>query len=106
MPFAGIGISPGNGGLTTPSGGRFRRKRVARDNGHRRGPRRAAIWAEAPPARRAAPWPRNVGGAAAARPPCALALYLGIEMPNPLTTRWIIGVALAAVAVLGIVSVW
>lgn len=47
-----------------------------------------------------------MGRAAAARPACTLALYLGIEMPKPLTTRWIIGVALAAVAVLGIVSVW
>src|ERR1051326_5985195 len=90
MRFSGIGISPGNGGLTTLSGGRFRPKCVARDNGHRRGPRRAAIWA-----RRLPPGPA-----------CTLALHLGIEMPKPLMTRWMIGVAFAAVAVLGIASVW
>src|SRR5436309_2988856 len=43
-----------------------------------------------------------MGRAAAAWPACTLA----IEMPNPLMTRWLIGIALAAVAVLGIASVW
>src|SRR5947207_6922655 len=43
-----------------------------------------------------------MGRAAAAWPACTLA----IEMPKPLMTRWLIGIALAAVAVLGIASVW
>ena len=47
-----------------------------------------------------------MGPAAAAWPACTLALHLGIEMPKPVMTRWMIGIAFAAVAVLGIVSVW
>src|SRR5437764_11910110 len=43
-----------------------------------------------------------MGRAAAAWPACTLA----IEMPKPLMTRWLIGIALAAVAVLGIASIW
>src|SRR5207245_9688859 len=45
---------------------------------------------------------RKRGRGAAAWPACTLA----IEMPKPLMTRWLIGIALAAVAVLGIASVW